>query len=201
MLPKGLPITALEGWVLILLAIAGSSWLYVIGGPLAAAPGAVLALLLIAKFHDPSRTAPGASLGVVSPVDGVVLAVETDQHDSCLDRRAVCIRLQVSLFGAYSLRTPIEGKVQQPGGGQRGLWLRTDEGQDVVVAPRRWWLWPPVARVRIGQRLGHGQRCGFVRLARQLEVWVPTEARLEVAAGARVRAGESILATLAGTGA
>lgn len=187
--------------MLILLAIAGSSWLYVVGGPLAAAPALLLTLLLIAKFHDPSRTVPGASLGVVSPVDGVVLAVETGQHDSCLDRQAVCVRLQVSLFGAYSLRTPIEGKVQQPAGGQRGLWLRTDEGQDVVVAPRRWWLWPPVARVRIGQRLGHGQRCGLVRLARHLEVWVPTNARLEVAAGAKVRAGESILATLAGTGA
>lgn len=188
------PGVAREGWPFIAAAaVAGAvAWFL---NPEWAAPFAVLLIIFMLKFRDPARAVPPEPLGVVSPVDGVVELIETAQ-DPCLGREALRIRIRVARFGAYSARSPVEGKLLDFKG-QRGMRIQTDEHDDVILILNEA---PPFARPRAlvgyGSRIGQGQRCALVRLARIAEVYLPAGARVHVQAGRRVLAGSELLATL-----
>lgn len=193
---------AREGW----LFISGSVLLCILalrlGNVTLGVVGVVSLVLFVLLFRDPPREIPSAPLAVLSPVDGRVLSVEhTDR--GCLEREATCITIRVNNFGAYSVRSPVEGKVlnlqDNFSDGSRmlglsGLWLRTDEGDDVVVlldAPR--WL-RARSFVGYGERLGQGRRFAFMRLTRRARVFIPITSRVEVREGDYVRAGADELA-------
>ncbi len=81
--------------------------------------------------------------------------------------------------------------------GSSGLWVRTDEDDDVVLQfhGHRFGL-APLAFLRYGERVGQGQRCAFLRLTRQAELQLPIASRVLVKAGQRVTAGADVLAKL-----
>jgi len=163
-----------------------------------------LLIVLIFFFRDPPREIPSVPLAVLSPVDGRVIGVEfTDK--GVLERESAHVTIRVDNFGAYTARSPVEGKVlnlqDNFSAGSRllgvnGLWVRTDEKDDVVVmmkAPRGL---RPKSFIGYGERLGQGQPFGFIRLTRRVEVYFPLNSRVEVSVGDYVRAGNDILATL-----
>ena len=181
---------------------AAAGWL--VGFEYAAVPFGLLVLLLFV-FRDPIRAIPAVPLGVVSPVDGTVVEVTTGD-DGPLEGAAHCIRIRASLFGAYTARSPVEGKVMElhtmapkdaPVVHAGGLWLRTDEGADVVLQFRgnRFGL-VPRAFLQYGERVGQGERCAWLRLTRIAEVWLPSAGRVQVEPGQRVMAGSVVLARL-----
>ena len=81
--------------------------------------------------------------------------------------------------------------------GSSGLWIRTDEDDDVVLQFRghRFGL-APLAFLRYGDRVGQGQRCAYLRLSRLAEVQLPIASRVLVKIGQRVTAGTDVLAKL-----
>lgn len=188
------PAVAREGWPLIALAAVGTAAALFFSSDWAMLAG-VIALALVFKFRDPERTIPSEPLGVVSPVDGTVELVET-VPDPALNRTAIRIRIRVSFFGAYSGRAPVEGKVLDLSG-PRGMRLQTDEGDDVILyintAPA---FACPKSIVGYGSRIGQGQRCGWLRLARIAEVYLPANAHVSVEPGRRVLAGADLLGVL-----
>lgn len=171
----------------------------------AALPLGGLVAALVTLFQDPWRDIPAAPLGILSPADGRVAQV-TPSGPGILDREAVRITVRINNFGAYTARSPIEGKVLDPRDNLsdhsrwldvHGMWVRSDEGDDVVVlihGPR--WLGAPRAFLGYGERVGQGQRFAFMRLARTVEIYVPANARVRVEPGQRVRAGTDSLAEL-----
>lgn len=196
------PLIAREGWPFILVVLLLLISSFRLGGLYLVLPSLVLLLLLVLLFRDPPRDVPSKPLAVVSPVDGKVLSVEpTDK--GALQREAMRIVIAVTPVGAYSARSPTEGKVlnlmDNLADGSRlsgvgGLWVRTDERDDVVVLMRGPTGWAsPRSFVGYGERLGQGQRFAFNRLARRVEVYVPVNSRMQVKAGDRVVAGEDIL--------
>ena len=196
---NGYPLIAREGLWLILPLAAVALLLAHFAGPLAGGLTAVLVALLAIKFRDPPRRVPPVPLGIVSPVDGRVTAIEPVE-DSCLTGPVLRLTLRVYPFPAYSIRTPVEGKVLEPPKGgrhgklRRGLWLRTDEGDELILTlfgprPGR-----PVSRTRYGARLGQGHRCGWLRLGSHATLDIPADSRLHVQVGDRVRSGSTVLA-------
>lgn len=154
-------------------------------------------------FRDPRREIATAPLGIVSPVDGrIVDAGSVD--DGMLGRKVHRIVIRVNPFGTYTARCPVEGKVMdlhgdRPGAAvprdAGGLWLHTDEGEDVLLQFRghRFGLVPD-AIVGYGSRVGQGQRCAHLRWTRFADVEVPVEGRVTVSAGQDVLAGSDVLA-------
>src|SRR5690606_37262657 len=151
--------------------------------------------------RDPRREVPSSALGVVSPVDGKV-----SEAGEAGEGEAQRVLVRVSMFGAYTARAPVEGKVMAPGaappagpltGAEPGLWLATDEGENVVLKFRgnRFGL-APHAFLDYGERVGQGQRCAYLRLTKFAELELPHDARLLVEPGQRVVAGEDLLAKL-----
>lgn len=189
-------------YILLSLCMVGLVWFY--QGFLTSLLLWPLPFLLIFLFRDPVRSIPAEPLAVVSPADGEVLEVE-QVRDGFLDRDAIKIVLSIGLMDMYSIRSPIEGKVMNQwvvdthfavsDAPRFAQWIQTDENDDLLMAiytrvvPRR-----PRCYVQSGERVGQGQRCGFMSFGARLEVYVPADGRVEVKVGERVRAGESVIA-------
>ncbi len=161
-----------------------------------------LGLLILVVFRDPEREIPSQPMAVVSPADGRVTSVSTTR-DPYLGRDSIRVTLRMNLWGVFTTRSPVEGKILQPPGTPEnarmphGVWLQTDEGDDVVMVMMRGRLRnAPRCYVRIGERIGQGKRCGFVHLGGQVDVYLPERSRLAVAVGDWVRSGSDVIATL-----
>jgi len=161
-----------------------------------------LALLLLLLFRDPERQIPSQPLAVVSPADGKVASIST-VSDPYLHRQSVRVVIQMPPYGVFTTRSPIEGKVLQPpnspqdSNSPHGVWLQSDEGDDVVMVMTRGPLKnEPRCYIRIGDRIGQGKRCGFVHLGGRVEVYMPEGSRPVVAEGDTVHSGSDVIAKL-----
>jgi phosphatidylserine decarboxylase len=145
---------------------------------------------------------PPARLGIVAPVDGRVTDVQRIEQGP-FGGPALRVRIAISPWTVYGVRAPVEGVVCDPAtlcrsvGYHRGLCLRTDEGQPLLLRLADHGFGAAKPKVNIGQRLGHGERCGSVRFAHSAELLVPATAAARVAAGEPVAAGTSVLAEFA----
>ena len=226
MLAYRYPLIAREGWLWIAAVLIPALIVHILYG-LVSLPLWLLALVLLFLFRDPARKVPAVPLGVVSPVDGKVVAVET-VHDAYLDRQALLVRIKMGITSVYSAHSPMEGKVleqwldvpqkvaatdtsnsantektessiknPQAKVSTFAQWTQSDEGDDVVliikVSP---WLPRPQCYVQSGERIGQGQRCGYIRFGSQIDVLVPANSRIAVSVGDDVQAGTDIIATL-----
>lgn len=207
--PQGRPIVLVIAVAAVIAAMTAGLWWSV---------PVWLALLLAAyMLRDPVRTTTSAPLALVSPVDGRVYSVGA-AIDPYLHRDAYLIRMRMNLRGAYVIRSPIEGKVYDqwfaaagaaaaPAADRpadtgaerrRAVWIKTDEGDDVTLVMHPGCrLCRPRFRAATGERVGHGQRCGFLLGGGALvDVYVPPTSRLDCSAGDSVLAGSTIISTL-----
>ena len=191
---EGIPFLVLAV-VLALLALRYGEWWMVLA-PL------VAFVLLFLLFRDPRREVPPVALGIVSPVDGEV--VEVDTTDRCVVQgEAHRIRIRINALGTYTARSPIEGQVMDLRSKTEGvgaecpanaLWVSTDEGESVVLQFHEYRFgFAPISFVGLGERLGQGQRCANTRLARYAEVYLPIDGKVHVEPGQTVSAGEDLI--------
>jgi phosphatidylserine decarboxylase len=165
----------------------------------------VVFVWLFAVFRDPIRNIPAVPLGLVSPVDGIVTEVGLTDH-SVLGGEAHRIVIEIDSLGSYTARSPSEGKIMDfRGDGEKesvrklssGLWIQTDEGDDVVLQFKRHRFGlAPLALLSFGERIGQGQRCAYLRLSRVAELQFPIHGRMLVEPGQRVIAGCDVLGKL-----
>jgi phosphatidylserine decarboxylase len=160
----------------------------------------VLSVLLVLIFRDPERDIPAVPLAVVCPVDGRVTSISM-MHDPYLDRPAIRVVIQMNPYGVFATRSPVDGKVLDPPnippGVPHGVWLRTNEGDDIVLVMNRGRLHStPRCYVRIGDRVGQGQRCGFIHLGGQVELYLPESTRTLATPGDWVQGGSDVIAKL-----
>ncbi len=164
-----------------------------------------LFVILFLIFRDPRRRIPAVPLGVVSPVDGRVAEVGLVDK-GVLQGEAHRVVIRINSLGTYTARCPVEGKIMDLNSvaadhvvdyRTNALWVRTDEGDDVVLQFRgyRFGL-APKSFVRFGERLGQGSRCAYLRLSRFAEVHVPIESKVLVEPGQKVVAGVDLLGKL-----
>jgi phosphatidylserine decarboxylase len=191
------------------------------GAVLTGSPGLVVlsALLWLALgvvvyfFRDPLRHPPLGEGLVLSPADGRVVAVCKEEAREFLSGQVWRIAVFLSLFDVHVIRAPIAGQVgyfryqkgrfaparrEEAGrlneqvvmgieGGQCKVLLQLIAG---VVARR------VVCHPREGWRVEKGQRIGIIRFGSRVELTVPGEATVQVQRGQKVRAGETIIASV-----
>jgi phosphatidylserine decarboxylase len=162
----------------------------------------LIALVLLLVFRDPSREIPAVPMAVVSPADGRVISISMTD-DPYLLRQSIHIIIQMNSYGVFSTRSPVEGKVLEPPNipkgksAPHGVWLQTDEGDDVVLVMNRGRLHTaPRCYAQFGERIGQGQRCGFIHMGAQIDLYLPMNSRAAVSAGDFVKSGSDVVATL-----
>ncbi len=162
----------------------------------------LLFAVLLFLLRDFKRAVPAIPLAVVSPVDGKVIEI-AETEDPYLKRAAQSIRLRQSALGEFNVHSPIEGKVQNlwtysptlPEYPQLAIWIQTDEQDDTVMAVNlRSMLHHASCRVSAGEKLGQGQRCGFMAIACEMLIYLPATAHVFIKVGESVRAGSDKLA-------
>ena len=173
-----------------------------------------LAAYLLYLFRETVPAVPNLPLAVLSPGDGRVIEV-THARDPWLDRDCYRIRVALGGLGIGVLRSPVEGKVMdywtsaqpcnQPDSVRAAgfspncysIWVQTDEGDDIVfaVSSRR-----PISRFKLyfapGERVGIGQRSGFIYFGSTVDVLMPANTRPEAAAGSKAESGCTVLGHL-----
>ena len=131
--PEGIPFIAAAGIVVIVF------W-SLLGLTFSIIPILVLIWLYLI-FRDPMRESPAAPLGVLSPVDGVIVEVSRT-NQGLLHPEAHKIIIEINSLGTYTARCPAEGKIMdirvsrkdgRAAPSENGLWVQTDEGDDVVL--------------------------------------------------------------------
>lgn len=166
-----------------------------------------LSILLVAVylFRDPVRIIPSQPLAVVSPVHGIVTLVE-EAEEIRLHTRAKRIQITMRAYDIYSLRSPIEGKVVEqwcsaPDKNESrrhfDFYIKSDEGDNVVTAIR---LRDIIRRFHVylhsGERVGQGQRAGYLYFGGIVDVFLPLDSKVQVEVGQYVQSGSSVLAQL-----
>jgi len=170
-----------------------------------AVAAAIVFLILILVFRDPRRGIPASPLGVVSPVDGRIIAVDLADR-GVLHGEAHRVLIRIDSFGTYTARAPVEGKITDLRSVDsdgvtdyptNALLIHTDEGDDVVLqfGGYRFGL-APRSFIRFGQRVGQGQRCAYLRLTRIAELHLPIDSKILVKTGQVVAAGTDLIGKL-----
>lgn len=159
-------------------------------------------IVLLFLFRDFSRVVPSLPLAIVSPIDGKVIKVE-EMYDPYLKRVAQCIHLKQNALGEYNVHSPCEGKVEnlwvisptEPSYPQLALLLHTDEDDEVVIAANLKSIFRhATCSMSVGEKLGQGQRCGFMAFYCEFAIYLPSSAHITIKAGQSVRAGSDKLA-------
>ena len=203
------PIIPREGWfylgICTLVALAAT---WALGWW--ALPFWLAALFVLQFFRDPRRIAPQDPQAVLAPADGRVIVVERTR-DPYLEREALKISVFMNVFNVHSNRSPAAGEVSGrwyfPGGfvnaaldkasaanERNALALRTAHGDVTVVQIAGLIARRILCYVRTGDKLGVGQRYGFIRFGSRVDVYLPLAAQAQVGLGDRVKAGRDVIA-------
>jgi phosphatidylserine decarboxylase len=204
--------------------LARAGWPYVLGGLVLAlvasalkvwwlaVPLWIIFLLMLNFFRDPARTSDAGPGAVLSPADGKVVVAETSCHAGLPGGDCLMVSIFMNIFDVHVNRAPLAGRVMKvvhhPGGylpADRPQAATTNErvemtltapgGPTIVVAQvaglvaRRIDCW-----VAGGIALARGQRYGMIRFGSRLDLYLPPGARLQVAPGQRVKAGQTVIA-------
>jgi phosphatidylserine decarboxylase len=197
------------GWPFLLgalvLALAGA-WL---GGRWWSLPGVALAVTFLFFFRDPERPLPSDQSLIVSPADGLVMAVGP-AGEGAPPGAWTQITIFLSPLDVHVNRAPVSGRVTKvthkagqflpaykPESGavneQSEIWVdhdgRTAVYRQVVgLLARR-----VVARVKEGDVLVVGQRVGVMKFGSRMDVFLPPGIPVSVKKGDRVVAAQTIL--------
>lgn len=184
-------------------------------GAVAAAPAWLLPLAVAAFFRDPERTASQDPSLVLAPADGTVMYAGSAVPGEAPDADPwLQVTIFLSVLDVHINRTPVSGRVTrvdyQPGtflpayrpessrNERSEIWfdhagVPIVARQVVGILARR-----VVCRLAVGQDVEAGARLGLMKFGSRMDVFVPVTAALAVQSGQKVRAGETILARLAG---
>jgi phosphatidylserine decarboxylase len=194
-------------------ALLPAAILVAYGRPGAALPFVALGGLFAYFFRDPDREASQQPDAVLAPADGRVLVAGEAVPGNAPPGDWQQISIFLSPLDVHVNRVPISGRITRveyrPGrfapayaaeaatGNERNeVWIERD-GERIVcrqitgVLVRR-----VVCRLREGTDVEAGERFGIMKFGSRIDLFLPRRAALVARVGDRVRAGETIVATL-----
>lgn len=206
------PIIAREGWPFILGGLILSLVFTLILGWFAL-PLWLFTAFAVQFFRDPARDIPQDADAVLCPADGRIVVVEK-ATDPYRNTEALKISVFMNVFNVHSQRSPADGTVTRveynPGAfvnaaldkastdnERNAVLMTTASGREITFVQ----VAGLVARrilcyAETGDRLARGERYGFIRFGSRVDVYLPVDAKAEVAIGDTVSASSTILALL-----
>ncbi len=205
---------AREGWPFILAPAVLAEVLALAGWGAWALAAFAAALFSAWFFRDPERYHTPREGLIVSPADGKVIHVGQVEAAPLSGEPALKVSIFMSVVDVHVNRSPVTGRVTamdytagkffnasldkaSESNERLILALETDGGSRVEVAQiagliaRR-----IVCYAKPGDELTAGQRFGLIRFGSRVDLYLPTECRLNVGLGQRVKAGQDVVGRL-----
>jgi len=202
----GYPFIFSAAFVTAVLALLGITSLTLIG--------LAITLAICGFFRDPDRVIPDQQGAFVSPADGKVVAASVVDNSPFYDGPAMKISIFMSVFNVHVNRVPYAGRVKEisyhPGkfiaanfdkasleNEHNAVSIETQNGIHLCVVQvagliaRR-----IICRIKPGDNVIRGQRFGLICFGSRLDVYLPTNVKLNVVVGDKIQAGTTILARL-----
>jgi phosphatidylserine decarboxylase len=174
----------------------------------------LLAAFFVFFFRNPEREIPNNKMVVVSPADGRIIKIENVVENSLLEGQYKKISIFMNIFNVHVNRIPYAGEIEKiiykPGKllsanmdkasalNERNLILiKTAEGKKILtiqiagIIARRISCW-----LREGMHVKRGERFGLIKFGSRLEVYLPSDSKIVVESGNKVKAGETPLGYL-----
>ncbi|PID77275.1 MAG: phosphatidylserine decarboxylase family protein [Deltaproteobacteria bacterium] len=207
---EGCPFIAAAAFLAVIFAIIGWYYLTAI---------AVLAAFFITWFfRDPERFVPAGDGNIICPADGQIIVADEVEDAGFTGQKAIKVSIFMNIFNVHVNRIPINGKVEKiiyrPGrfysadtekaadhNEYCGVVMTAENGQKLAfvqvagLIARRIVCW-----LEQGDEVKAGRRYGLIRFGSRVDLYLPCSARVLVKIGQKVKAGETIIATLTGTG-
>jgi phosphatidylserine decarboxylase len=203
---EGIPHISIPSILAVVLFLLG----YPVGGAVAGAVAVAVALF----FRDPGRTDSAAEGDILSPADGRIVAVDRVEENRHLGNDALRISVFMSIFNVHVNRIPFDARVvtvkHVPGGfamahldaagvinERTEILLEDGSGRKSLMVQvaglvaRR-----IICRLREGDDVVRGNRFGLICFGSRVDLYLPAHAQPLVEIGARVRAGQSVLAQM-----
>jgi phosphatidylserine decarboxylase len=201
---------AKEGYPLILASAGVSLAAFILGWQSIGVIAAIVALGLTGFFRDPDRIPPSGADLIVSPADGRVVSIAGASGG--LGGSTARISIFLSPLDVHINRSPVEGRIEQIRY-RRGQFVaaykdhsseRNEQNVLDIIDPRGRKLAVVqvagvlarriICRVRQGEWLDRGARFGLIMFGSRTDLHLPSDSRIEVIEGQKVRGGETIVA-------
>lgn len=204
-------IVAQEGFPFIAIALGGAIVLWLTGLVLGAGFMLALAAFVALFFRNPERTPPEGSDKVVAPADGRILSVEEGVSAPHIGRPATKVSIFMSVMNVHINRFPVTARVKgafytagnffvasldkaSEHNERHALVLDDGCGREFVMVQ----IAGLVARrivcyLKPGDTIKRGERFGLIRFGSRVDLYLPPDIRIEVRAGERTRAGETVI--------
>lgn len=209
---EGIPFVVAAGVLLIALGLAASMTGIGLLWGLTYAEAALL-LFIVFFFRDPDRTIPKERGVIVSAADGKVVTVKEVEYPDISAEKLIQVSVFLSIFDVHVNRIPVSGKVREvkyfPGkfllawkekaslDNEQTLISIDSEGKTIylkqiagLVARRISW------QLDAGQSVEAGERFGLIRFGSRVDLLLPTDSRIEVRVGDKVKGGETVIGAL-----
>ncbi len=164
-------------------------------------------------FRDPVRKIPSDTNAILSPADGKVVAVERIKHPEN-ETEVTRVAIFLNVFSVHANRIPISGKIKKrsyiPGkflnaavdksstdNERNSLTIVTKDGQEVICTQ----IAGLIARrilcyVDENDEVTGGQRYGFIRFGSRVELYLPTEFKVFVNIGDKIKGGCDVVGSV-----
>lgn len=215
-LTKKRPFIHPEGWKFAIIFLSFSTAISFFWVPISFF-GFLLTLFTLWFFRDPERNTPQDSSLIISSADGKVCLIDEacppEELSMGVEKmKRICVFMNV--FNVHVNRSPVPGKTERivykkgqflnasldkasDKNERSSLVINTDSGTKIIVVQ----IAGLIARrilsfISHNQSLFQGERFGLIRFGSRVDIYMPLDAALQCKVGDRVKAGESILASL-----
>lgn len=203
---------AQDGWPYLAILAVIAAAIYFIFPYLAILP--ILLMFFVAFFfRNPKRVVPQENNIIVSPADGVILAIDEIEENHYLKGKALRVSIFLSVFNVHINRAPVEGIIEyrhyRPGkfipafkshaseiNERNYIGINTGRWKVMVVQVTGFIARRIVCWVDVGNKLERAERFGLIKFGSCTELLLPLETELLVAKGDKVRGGETIIGRL-----
>ena len=173
----------------------------------------LLALWVAYFFRDPERTGERAANIVVAPADGKLIMITEVDEPAFVGGRAQRLSIFMNVFNVHVNRYPVDGVVKYVhynkgkflnAAAEKSSLENEQSSVGVESGPNRILVRQIAGLIarrivtygRVGQTVKQGERMGMIRFGSRVDIFIPTDAKLQVPLGTLTTAGTTVLARL-----
>lgn len=170
-------------------------------------------LFVMSFFRNPKRKLFQEEGAIIAPADGKVVVIEETYEGEYFQSKRLQVSIFMSVKNVHINRTPIKGEVKyfkyHPGkfllawnpksstDNERTTFVIEDEEDNMEILMRQ--IAGTVARrikfyVEEGDEVEQGSEFGFIKFGSRVDLFLPLDAKVEVALGEKVKGGQTVIA-------